>query len=58
MGTGDKGSDVRIGEITLSYGGETGDCGVIVSCAGGCISIRVLCRWRLEHFVVGGAEEG
>jgi hypothetical protein len=52
MGTGDKGGDVRIGEITLPYSGETGDCSVIVSCAGGCISIRVLCYWRVEHLVV------
>ncbi len=51
MGTGDKGGDVRIGEITLPDGRETRDCGVIVSCAGGSIRIGVLCCWRLEHLV-------
>lgn len=51
MGTGDKQGDVRIGEITLPDGGETGDCGVIVSRAGGCIRISVLRCWRREHLV-------
>ena len=51
MGTGDKRGDVRIGEITLPYGGETRNGSVIVSRAGGCIRIRVLCCWRLEHLV-------
>jgi hypothetical protein len=51
VGTGDKGGDVRIGEITLPDGGETRDCGVIVSCAGGSIRIGGLCCWRLEHLV-------
>jgi len=51
MGTGDERGDVRIGEITLPDGGETGDRGVIVSCASGCIRIGVLCCWRLEHLV-------
>jgi hypothetical protein len=43
MGTGDKGGDVRIGEITLPDGGETRNCGVIVGCAGGSIRIGGLC---------------
>ncbi len=51
MGPRDERCDVRIGEITFPDGGETRNGSVIVSCAGGCIRIGVLCR-RLEHLVL------